>query len=114
MGTPIRLTLEEFGYLHLPSGDRHSVSFDASLSFLLINVFKFFELVFMSSHLYLSFIVPINALSFFNLWFYNSAYIYLFVSFIQILKALMLVSVFPLVLMGQVGSKHDINILYVF
>ncbi|PPD78094.1 hypothetical protein GOBAR_DD24980 [Gossypium barbadense] len=72
------------------------MSFCASLAFLLINVFKFVEPVSMSSHLYLSSVVPIGALYSLSLWFSNSAYIYLSVSFIQMLKALMPVAVYSI------------------
>ncbi|MBA0737699.1 hypothetical protein Gogos_011151 [Gossypium gossypioides] len=72
------------------------MSFCASLAFLLINVFKFVEPVSMSSHLYLSSVVPIGALYSLGLWFSNSAYIYLSVSFIQMLKALMPVAVYSI------------------
>ncbi|TYJ24725.1 hypothetical protein E1A91_A08G280900v1 [Gossypium mustelinum] len=72
------------------------MSFCAFLAFLLINVFKFFEPVSMSSHLYLSSVVPIGALYSLSLWFSNSAYIYLSVSFIQMLKVLMPVAVYSI------------------
>ncbi|KAM1749699.1 hypothetical protein ACFX12_010529 [Malus domestica] len=43
----------------------------------------------MSRDLYLSSVVPIGALYSLSLWLSNSAYIFLSVSFIQMLKALM-------------------------
>lgn len=50
----------------------------------------------MTRHLYFTSVVPIGALYALSLWFSNSAYIYLSVSFIQMLKALMPVAVYTL------------------
>jgi drug/metabolite transporter (DMT)-like permease len=50
----------------------------------------------MTPHLYTSSVVPIGALYAMSLWFSNSAYIYLSVSFIQMLKALMPVAVYSI------------------
>lgn len=50
----------------------------------------------MSRELYLKSVVPIGALYSLSLWFSNSAYIYLSVSFIQMLKALMPVAVYSI------------------
>ncbi|XP_044472145.1 probable sugar phosphate/phosphate translocator At4g32390 [Mangifera indica] len=84
------------------------MSFCASLAFLLINVFKVVEPVTMSRDLYLSSIVPIGALYSLSLWLSNSAYIYLSVSFIQMLKALMPVAVYSIgVLFKKDNFKTD-------
>ncbi|XP_030467280.1 probable sugar phosphate/phosphate translocator At2g25520 [Syzygium oleosum] len=80
---PISLTL-----LHM--------SFCSALAFLLVNVLKVVEPVAMSRELYLSSVVPIGALYALSLWLSNSAYIYLSVSFIQMLKALMPVAVYSI------------------
>ncbi|XP_074273949.1 putative sugar phosphate/phosphate translocator At2g25520 [Silene latifolia] len=72
------------------------MSFCSSLAFLLVKVFKFVEPVSMSKEVYLSSVVPIGALYAFSLWLSNSAYIYLSVSFIQMLKALMPVAVYSI------------------
>ncbi|KAG6608149.1 putative sugar phosphate/phosphate translocator, partial [Cucurbita argyrosperma subsp. argyrosperma] len=72
------------------------MGFCASLAFLLIRVFKVVEPVSMSRDLYLSSVVPIGALYSLSLWLSNSAYIYLSVSFIQMLKALMPVAVYSI------------------
>ena len=50
----------------------------------------------MSRDLYLSSVVPIGALYSLSLWLSNSAYIFLSVSFIQMLKALMPVAVYSI------------------
>ncbi|ONK68840.1 uncharacterized protein A4U43_C05F16560 [Asparagus officinalis] len=50
----------------------------------------------MSRDLYVSSVIPIDALYSLFLWFSNSAYVYLSVSFIQMLKALMPVAVYSL------------------
>ncbi|KAJ8774759.1 hypothetical protein K2173_017205 [Erythroxylum novogranatense] len=84
------------------------MSFCASLAFLLIKVFKFVEPVSMSRELYFSSVVPIGALYSLSLWLSNSAYIYLSVSFIQMLKALMPVAVYSIgVILKRESFKTD-------
>lgn len=84
------------------------MSFCATLAFLLIKVFKFVEPVTMSRDLYISSVVPIGALYSLSLWLSNSAYIYLSVSFIQMLKALMPVAVYSIgVLFKKESFKSD-------
>ncbi|KAF8400656.1 hypothetical protein HHK36_013955 [Tetracentron sinense] len=70
--------------------------FCSSLAFILVRVLKLVEPVSMSRDLYVSSILPIGALYSLSLWFSNSAYIYLSVSFIQMLKALMPVAVYSI------------------
>jgi drug/metabolite transporter (DMT)-like permease len=71
--------------------------FSSGLAFLLVRVFKFVEpCASMTQELYFRSIVPIGLLFSLSLWFSNSAYIYLSVSFIQMLKALMPVAVYSL------------------
>ncbi|KAL6208192.1 hypothetical protein ACLB2K_019143 [Fragaria x ananassa] len=72
------------------------MSFCAALAFLLVRVFKLVEPITMSRDVYLSSVVPIGALYSLSLWLSNSAYIYLSVSFIQMLKALMPVAVYSI------------------
>ncbi|CAN8252268.1 unnamed protein product [Cochlearia groenlandica] len=72
------------------------MSFCSTLAFLLIKVFNFVEPVSMSRDTYLRSVVPIGALYSLSLWLSNSAYIYLSVSFIQMLKALMPVAVYSI------------------
>ncbi|KAK4790923.1 hypothetical protein SAY86_031336 [Trapa natans] len=72
------------------------MAFCSSLAYLLINVFKVVEPVSMSREFYFKSVVPIGALYSLSLWFSNSAYIYLSVSFIQMLKALMPVAVYSI------------------
>ncbi|KAL4302772.1 hypothetical protein GQ457_10G018020 [Hibiscus cannabinus] len=84
------------------------MSFCSTLAFLLIKVFRFVEPVSMSRDLYLSSVLPIGALYSLSLWLSNSAYIYLSVSFIQMLKALMPVAVYSLgVLFKKEAFKTD-------
>ena len=62
----------------------------------------------MSRDLYISSVVPIGALYSLSLWLSNSAYIYLSVSFIQMLKALMPVAVYSIgVLLKKEGFKTE-------
>ncbi|XP_037440366.1 probable sugar phosphate/phosphate translocator At4g32390 [Triticum dicoccoides] len=75
------------------------MAFCASLAAALVRVFRFVDLPAdppMTPSLYVATVVPIGALYALSLWFSNSAYIYLSVSFIQMLKALMPVAVYSL------------------
>ncbi|XAR70960.1 hypothetical protein NMG60_11028018 [Bertholletia excelsa] len=72
------------------------MAFCSTLAFLCIRVFHLVEPVTMSRQLFLSSVVPIGALYSISLWLSNSAYIYLSVSFIQMLKALMPVAVYSI------------------
>ncbi|KAM7459481.1 hypothetical protein LguiA_036475 [Lonicera macranthoides] len=72
------------------------MAFCSTLAFFAVRVFSIAESVSMSRDLYLSSVVPIGALYSLSLWLSNSAYIYLSVSFIQMLKALMPVAVYTI------------------
>ncbi|KAK4479181.1 hypothetical protein RD792_014692 [Penstemon davidsonii] len=80
---PISLTLIHMGFC-------------SSVAYLLVRIFKVVEPVTMSWDLYLKSVVPIGLLYSVSLWLSNSAYIYLSVSFIQMLKALMPVAVYSI------------------
>ncbi|KAF8390300.1 hypothetical protein HHK36_024826 [Tetracentron sinense] len=80
------------------------MSFCSVLAFLLVRVFQVVDSVSMTRDLYISSVIPIGALYSLSLWFSNSAYIYLSVSFIQMLKALMPVAVYSI----GVGLKKDV------
>ncbi|KAH9291360.1 hypothetical protein KI387_043450 [Taxus chinensis] len=79
------------------------MAFCSALAVLLVRVLKLVEPIGMTKEVYLSSIVPIGALYSMSLWFSNSAYIYLSVSFIQMLKALMPVAVYSI----GVGLKKE-------
>lgn len=70
------------------------MGFCSTLAVLLVRVFKLVEPIGMTREIYMSSVVPIGALYSLSLWLSNSAYIYLSVSFIQMLKALMPVAVY--------------------
>ena len=75
------------------------MAFCSSLAVALVRVFRVVDLPSspaMSPQLYYSSVLPIGALYSLSLWFSNSAYIYLSVSFIQMLKALMPVAVYSI------------------
>ncbi|XP_060178292.1 probable sugar phosphate/phosphate translocator At4g32390 [Lycium barbarum] len=72
------------------------MGFCSSLAFFLVRILKFVELVTLSQRVYLTCVLPIGALYSLSLWLSNSAYIYLSVSFIQMLKALMPVAVYTI------------------
>nr|CAB3462996.1 unnamed protein product [Digitaria exilis] len=75
------------------------MAFCATLATVLVRVLRVVDVPTsppMTPNLYLTTVVPIGALYSLSLWFSNSAYIYLSVSFIQMLKALMPVAVYSL------------------
>ncbi|XP_051113738.1 probable sugar phosphate/phosphate translocator At5g25400 [Andrographis paniculata] len=82
------------------------MAFCSSLAYLLVRVFKAVDPVVMSWDLYAKSVVPIGALYSLSLWLSNSAYIYLSVSFIQMLKALMPVAVYSI---GVLFKKEAFN-----
>jgi hypothetical protein len=65
----------------------------------------------MTPRLYAASVVPIGALYALSLWFSNSAYIYLSVSFIQMLKALMPVAVYSLAVAFRTDSFRRASML---
>ncbi|PIM99253.1 Glucose-6-phosphate/phosphate and phosphoenolpyruvate/phosphate antiporter [Handroanthus impetiginosus] len=84
------------------------MAFCSSLAYLLVRVFRVVDPVTMSWDLYLKSVVPIGLLYSLSLWLSNSAYIYLSVSFIQMLKALMPVAVYTIgVLFKKEGFKSE-------
>ncbi|XP_016478684.1 putative sugar phosphate/phosphate translocator At4g32390 [Nicotiana tabacum] len=72
------------------------MAFCSSLAFFLVRILNFVEPVTLSRHVYFTCVLPIGALYSLSLWLSNSAYIYLSVSFIQMLKALMPVAVYTI------------------
>jgi hypothetical protein len=83
---PISLTMVHMGFC-------------SSLAVALVRVLRVVDLPTspsMTPQFYTSSVVPIGALYAMSLWFSNSAYIYLSVSFIQMLKALMPVAVYSI------------------
>lgn len=83
------------------------MGFSTSLAYLLVRVFKITEPVTtMSWDFYFKSVVPIGLLYSLSLWLSNSAYIYLSVSFIQMLKALMPVAVYSI---GVIFKKESFD-----
>ncbi|XP_057799920.1 probable sugar phosphate/phosphate translocator At2g25520 [Salvia miltiorrhiza] len=72
------------------------MAFCSSLAFAAVRLLRLVEPAALSRRVYLSSVVPIGALYSLSLWLSNSAYIYLSVSFIQMLKALMPVAVYSI------------------
>ncbi|KAK4419902.1 putative sugar phosphate/phosphate translocator [Sesamum alatum] len=72
------------------------MAFCSSLAFAAVRIFKLVEPAALTRRVYLSSVLPIGALYSLSLWLSNSAYIYLSVSFIQMLKALMPVAVYTI------------------
>lgn len=84
------------------------MAFCSSLAYILVRVFKIVDPVSMSWDLYFKSVVPIGLLYSLSLWLSNSAYIYLSVSFIQMLKALMPVAVYTIgVLFKKEGFRSE-------
>ncbi|KAG0630564.1 hypothetical protein M758_1G187900 [Ceratodon purpureus] len=78
---PISLTMMHMG-------------FSAVVAFILVRIFKVVERVEMTFSIYMTCVVPISAFFAVSLWFSNTAYLYISVAFIQMLKALMPVATF--------------------
>ncbi|XP_073032110.1 probable sugar phosphate/phosphate translocator At2g25520 [Primulina eburnea] len=72
------------------------MAFCSSLAFAAVRLFKIVDPVALTRRVYITSVVPIGALYALSLWLSNSAYIYLSVSFIQMLKALMPVAVYSI------------------
>jgi hypothetical protein len=90
------------------------MAFCASLAAALVRVLRLVDLPSdppMTSSLYAATVVPIGALYALSLWFSNSAYIYLSVSFIQMLKALMPVVVYSLAVAFRTDSFRRASML---
>ncbi|KMZ68633.1 putative sugar phosphate/phosphate translocator [Zostera marina] len=83
------------------------MTFCSTIAFILVRVFRVVDTPCnMSRSIYLAKVVPIGGLYSLSLWFSNSAYIYLSVSFIQMLKALMPVLVYSI---GLVFKRESFN-----
>ncbi|XP_014496379.1 probable sugar phosphate/phosphate translocator At3g17430 [Vigna radiata var. radiata] len=70
------------------------MAFSGGLAFLLVRVFKVVSPIKMTFHIYATCVVPISAFFSASLWFGNTAYLFISVAFIQMLKALMPVATF--------------------
>ncbi|KAG9153471.1 hypothetical protein Leryth_018733 [Lithospermum erythrorhizon] len=85
------------------------MGFSGLVAFLLIRVFKVVKPVKMTFEIYLSCVVPISAFFASSLWFGNTAYLFISVAFIQMLKALMPVATFVMaVICGTDKLKCDL------
>ncbi|KAK4391660.1 putative sugar phosphate/phosphate translocator [Sesamum angolense] len=80
------------------------MAFCSSLAYILVRILKVVDPVTMSWDLYVKSVIPIGLLYSLSLWLSNSAYIYLSVSFIQMLKALMPVAVYTIGVMFKKES----------
>ncbi|KAG8089101.1 hypothetical protein GUJ93_ZPchr0011g27104 [Zizania palustris] len=90
------------------------MAFCASLATALVRVFGVVAVPSsppMTPQLYAASVLPIGALYALSLWFSNSAYIYLSVSFIQMLKALMPVAVYSLAVAFRTDSFRRASML---
>ncbi|CAN6362192.1 unnamed protein product [Urochloa humidicola] len=90
------------------------MAFCAALAAFLVRVLRVVDVPAspsMTPRLYAATVVPIGALYALSLWFSNSAYIYLSVSFIQMLKALMPVAVYSLAVALRTDSFRRASML---
>jgi len=90
--------------------------FCSALAFLIIRVFKLVQSNDLDRQTYVQKIVPVGALFALSLWLSNTAYVYLSVAFIQMLKALMPASVYTVgCLMGieQFTYARLVNMLVI-
>ena len=90
------------------------MAFCASLAATLVRLLRLVDVPSspaMTPRLYAASVVPIGALYALSLWFSNSAYIYLSVSFIQMLKALMPVAVYSLAVAFRTDSFRRASML---
>ncbi|KAL6536210.1 hypothetical protein OROGR_012782 [Orobanche gracilis] len=84
------------------------MAFCSSLAFAAVRLFNLVDPAALSRRIYLTSVVPIGALYALSLWLSNSAYIYLSVSFIQMLKALMPVAVYSIgILLKNDGYRNS-------
>lgn len=70
------------------------MGFSGAVAFLLIRIFKVVSPVKMTWEIYATCVIPISAFFASSLWFGNTAYLFISVAFIQMLKALMPVATF--------------------
>ncbi|XP_071723766.1 probable sugar phosphate/phosphate translocator At3g17430 [Rutidosis leptorrhynchoides] len=85
------------------------MAFSGAVAFLLVRVFKVVTPVKMTFEIYATCVIPISAFFAASLWFGNTAYLYISVAFIQMLKALMPVATFIMAVMcGTDKSRCDV------
>ena len=76
------------------------------MAFLIIRVFKLVNSNDLDRQTYVQKIVPVGALFALSLWLSNTAYVYLSVAFIQMLKALMPASVYTVGCLMGIRTVH--------
>ncbi|KAI4370207.1 hypothetical protein MLD38_018577 [Melastoma candidum] len=85
------------------------MAFSGGVAFILVRVFKVVSPVKMTFEIYATCVIPISAFFASSLWFGNTAYLYISVAFIQMLKALMPVATFIMaVLCGTDKLRCDV------
>ncbi|KAM0860248.1 hypothetical protein ACQ4PT_046661 [Festuca glaucescens] len=85
------------------------MAFSGVVTFFLVRVFKVVAPVKMTFQIYATCVIPISAFFASSLWFGNTAYLYISVAFIQMLKALMPVATFIMaVLCGTDKLRRDL------
>lgn len=85
------------------------MAFSGVVTFFLVRVFKVVAPVKMTFQIYATSVIPISAFFASSLWFGNTAYLYISVAFIQMLKALMPVATFIMaVLCGTDKLRQDL------
>jgi hypothetical protein len=88
------LSTKHYGFPYPITLTMIHMAFSGSVAFILVRVFKVVTPVGMTFKIYVSSVVPISALFASSLWFGNTAYLFISVAFIQMLKSLMPVATF--------------------
>lgn len=85
------------------------MGFSGVVAFFLVHVFKMVTPPRMTVQIYATYVIPISAFFASSLWFGNTAYLYISVAFIQMLKALMPVATFTIaVICGTDILRYDV------
>jgi hypothetical protein len=82
------LSTKHYGFPYPITLTMIHMAFSGSVAFILVRVFKVVTPVGMTFKIYVSSVVPISALFASSLWFGNTAYLFISVAFIQMLKSL--------------------------
>jgi hypothetical protein len=82
------LSTKHYGFPYPITLTMIHMAFSGSVAFILVRVFKVVTPVGMTLKIYVSSVVPISALFASSLWFGNTAYLFISVAFIQMLKSL--------------------------
>ncbi|KAJ7517628.1 hypothetical protein O6H91_21G032200 [Diphasiastrum complanatum] len=98
------LSTKHFGFPFPITLTMLHMGFSGSVAFILVRILKVVSPVKMTLEIYLTCVVPISAFFAASLWFGNTAYLFISVAFIQMLKALMPVATFFMAVICQTDT----------